>query len=48
MDALVCQKLRRRPFLLFRDQVMVQKALRDDLISNSIRIKYKNIGIFQI
>ena len=32
----------------FRDQVMVQKALRDDLISNSIRIKYKNIGIFQI
>ena len=24
---------------------MVQKALRDDLISNSIRIKYKNIGI---
>lgn len=47
MDALVCQKLRRGRSS-FRDQVMVQKALRDDLISNSIRIKYKNIGIFQI
>ncbi len=47
MDALVCQSFG-AAVPSFRDQVMVQKALRDDLISNSIRIKYKNIGIFQI